>query len=160
MLALTQNRSVDMSGENTIVKQICDLYVRDNRIPHPTEIAVSERRGDLTLRGTLGSLHQIRAAVEIAKSVPGVEAVHNELSLDPQDRWQDGEIRGAALQALMSNETVPSDYITVHVRDGWLTLAGEVRHQEDSDAAFETASSIKGVGGITNEIKVVTAGIH
>ena len=147
-----------MSGENTIVKQVRDLYVRDTRIRHPAEIAVSERRGDLTLRGTLGSLHQIRAAVQIAKSVPGVEAVYNELTLDPQDRWQDGEIRGAALRALVSNEQVPADHINVHVRDGWLTLTGEVGHQEDSDAAFETASRIKGVGGITNEIKVVTAG--
>ena len=160
MLALTQRWSVYMSDGNTIVKQIRDSYVRDKRIPHPAEIAVSERRGNLTLRGTLGSLHQIHAAVQIAKAVPGVEAVYNELSLDPQDRWQDGEIRGAALQALMSNEQVPADHIDAHVRDGWLTLTGEVRRQEDSDAAFETGSRIKGVGGVTNEIKVVTAGIH
>lgn len=149
-----------MSDGTPIVKQIRDSYVSDKRIPHPAEIAVSERRGNVTLRGTLGSLHQIHVAVQIAKAVSGVEAVHNELSLDPQDRWQDGEIRSAALQALISNEQVPADHIDVHVRDGWLTLTGNARHQEDSDAAFETASRISGVGGITNEIKVVTAGIH
>lgn len=60
----------------------------------------------------------------------------------------------------MSNDRVPADHIDVHVRDGWLTLTGEVRHQEDSDAAFEAASRIENVGGITNEIKVVTAGVH
>ncbi len=147
-------------SENTIVREVRDSYVRDERIRHAAEIAVSERQGNVTLRGTLGSLHQIRAAVQIAKAVPGVDAVHNELSLDPQDRWQDGEIRGVALQALMSNDRVPADHIDVHVRDGWLTLTGEVRHQEDSDAAFETASRVTGVGGITNEIKVVTAGVH
>ncbi len=146
--------------ENTIVKQVRDSYVRDQRIRHAAEIAVSERRGNVTLRGTLGSLNQIRAAVQIAKAVPGVDAVHNELALDPQDRWQDGEIRGAALQALMANDRVPADHVEVHVRDGWLTLMGEVRHQKASDAAFETASRIKGVGSITNEITVVTAGVH
>ena len=148
-----------MSSEHSIVKEVRESYVRDKRIPHPAEIAVAERNGNLTLRGTLGSLNQIRAAVQIAKSAPGVGSVHNELSLDPQDRWDDGEIRGAALQALMSNDRVPADRIDVHVRDGWLTLTGEVKHQEDSDAAFETASRIKGVGGITNEIKVVAAGV-
>jgi osmotically-inducible protein OsmY len=149
-----------MSTENSIVNEVRDSYIRDERIPHPAEIAVSERRGNLTLRGTLGSLQQIHAAVQVAKSVPGVGAVYNELSLDPRDRWQDGETRGAALQALMSNDRAPADHIDVHVRSGWLTLTGEVRRQEESDAAFETASRIEGGGGITNEIKVITAGIN
>ena len=148
-----------MSSENSIVNEIRESYVRDKRIPHAAEIAVAERHGNLTLRGTLGSLNQIHAAVQIAKSVPGVGTVDNELSLDPQDRWHDGEIRGAALQALMSSDRVPTEHIDVHVRDGWLTLTGEVKHQEDSSAAFETASRIKSVGGITNEIKVITAGV-
>ena len=87
-----------MSAENTIVKQVQEAYLRDRRIPHPAEIAVSERRGNVTLRGALGSLDQIHAAVHIAKAVPKVEAVSNELSLDPRDRWQDGEVRGARTQ--------------------------------------------------------------
>jgi osmotically-inducible protein OsmY len=37
------------------------------------------------------------------------------------------------------------------------TLKGQVRHQDESDAAFEDVSGLEGVGGITNEIKVVTA---
>ena len=136
-----------MSAENAIVKQVQEAYLRDRRIPHPAEIAVSERRGNVTLRGTLGSLDQIHAAVQIAKAVPKVEAVSNELSLDPRDRWQDGEVRGAVLQALMSNDRrCRPTASSVHVRDGWLTLAGEVKHQEDSDAAFETASADQGRG--------------
>ena len=35
---------------------------------------------------------------------------------------------------------------------------GEVRHQSESNAAFEAASAIPGVGVITNKIQVVTAG--
>jgi hypothetical protein len=31
--------------------------------------------------------------------------------------------------------------------------------QSDSDAAFATVSRLAGVGGITNEIKVITAGL-
>jgi hypothetical protein len=33
--------------------------------------------------------------------------VVDELSVDPRDRWEDDEIRGAALQALMLNDDVP-----------------------------------------------------
>jgi osmotically-inducible protein OsmY len=131
----------------------------DARVVHPAGIAVSSRAGTVTLRGTVGSPHQRRAAVEIAKSVSGVREVEDELWVDVRDRWQDGEVRGAALQALMSNADVPADRVDVRVADGWLTLKGEVKHQSESDAAFEAVSRLPGVGGITNEIKVITAGI-
>ena len=49
------------------------------------------------------------------------------------------------------------DGIDVKVTDGWVTLKGEVRHQFESDAAFDDVARLEGVGGITNEIRVVTA---
>jgi osmotically-inducible protein OsmY len=91
--------------------------------------------------------------------VPGVVAVYDELWVDPRDRWQDNEIRGVALQALMSSDEVPADRIDVIVADGWLTLKGEVKHQYESNAAFEVVYGLPGVGGITNEIKIITAGV-
>jgi osmotically-inducible protein OsmY len=149
-----------MTSNSTIIEDIRAAYDCDHRLPHPAAIAVAEHGGTVTLRGTVGSPHQLRAAAEIANSVTGVRRLDNELTLDPRDRWPDGEIRGAALQALMSSEDIPADHIEIHVTNGWLTLKGEVKHQEDSDAAFAAVSGIKGIGGITNEIKVVTAGIR
>jgi len=131
----------------------------DSRLAHPVEIAVSSRSGTVTVRGTVRSMHQRRIAVEIAKSVPGVSDVVDELHVDPRDRFIDDEVRGAALQALMSSDSVPADQIDVHVANGWLTLKGEVKRQSESDAAFAAVSRLSGVGGITNEIKVVTAGM-
>ena len=149
-----------MTTDNTIIEEIRAAYDCDDRIPHPAEIAIAEHGGAVTLRGTVGSLHQHRAAAEIAKSVRGVRRLDNELTPDPRDRWADGEIRGTALRALMSSDDVPADHIDVHVANGWLTLKGEVKHQEESDAAFAAVSRLKGVGGITNEIKVIAAGIR
>ena len=148
-----------MATDSTIIEEIRAAYDCDDRIPHPAEIAVAEHGGTVTLRGTVGSLHQLRAAAEIARSASGVRRLDNELSLDPRDRWSDGEIRGSALQALISSEDVPADHIDVHVTSGWLTLKGNVRHQEENDAAFAAVSRLTGVGGITNEIKVISAPI-
>jgi osmotically-inducible protein OsmY len=148
-----------MSESRFITDEIRATLERDERVPHPAEVAVSERHGTVTLRGSVGSFHQRRAAVRIARSATGVVAVEDELWVDPRDRWQDNEIRGAALQALMSNEQVPADRIEVAVDNGWLTLKGEVKHQSETDAAFEAVRRLAGVGGITNAIKVITAGV-
>ena len=148
-----------MSQEHDIVDVIRERLSDDPRIPHPAELAISARAGTVTLRGAVGSFQQRHAAVRIATSVPGVHAVQDELSVDLRDRWEDDEIRGAALRSLISNANVPAERIHVTVADGWLTLNGEVKHQSESNAAFEAVSEIPGVGGITNKITGITAGI-
>ena len=149
-----------MRDEQLISEEIRARYVRDPRIPHPAEVAVMTRNGTVTLRGKVATFREISAAVEVARSVRGVRTVYDELAVDPRDRFQDNQLRGAALQSLMSDPDVPADQIDVSVNAGWLTLRGQVKHQSDSNAAFEAVSPLPGVGGITNEIKVVTAGGH
>jgi osmotically-inducible protein OsmY len=148
-----------MSQDNPIVDEIRARLADDPRIPHPAEMAISEQGGTVTLRGTVGSFRQRHSAVLIAKSVWGVRTVIDELRMDPRDRWEDDEIRGAALQALIANVDVPAERIHVSVANGWVTLKGEVKHQSQSDAAFETVCELPGVGGVTNRIVVITAGI-
>ncbi|MBV9684779.1 MAG: BON domain-containing protein [Solirubrobacterales bacterium] len=148
-----------MANDNLITDEIRAALERDDRLPHPTVLAVSERHGTVTLRGSVGSFHQRRVAVKIARSVSGVLTVDDDLWVDPRDHWQDNEIRGAALQTLMSNHEIPAHQIDITVANGWLTLKGEVKHQYENDAAFEAVCRLPGVGGITNEIKVITAGM-
>ena len=145
-----------MPNDELIVEQILTAIRSDPRLHNPGEVAVSAREGTVTLRGTVRGLHERRAAVELANSVPGVRAVEDGLRVDPRDHFQDAEIRGAALRAL-SSARVP-EAVDVNVADGWLTLKGRVKRQSESDAAFEAVSGLPGVGGITNRIVVVTAG--
>jgi osmotically-inducible protein OsmY len=147
-----------MPSDKAIINEVRTALDRDPRLAHPGEVAVAEQNGTVTLRGTVASPHQRRAAVEIAKSVHGVSEVVDDLSVDLLDRWRDHEIRGSALQALMTSG-VPAGRIDVSVADGWLTLKGEVKRQSESDAAFNAVSGLPGVDGITNKIMVITAGI-
>ena len=111
----------------------------------------------VTLRGTVESVKQRHAAVEDAHGVTGVEAVYDELNLRPFPHDpHDDEIRGKALQLLTRDPRVRETSVDVVVADAWVTLKGEVRHQHESDAAFEDVAQLEGVGGITNTIKVVT----
>jgi osmotically-inducible protein OsmY len=68
---------------------------------------------------------------------------------------RDAEIRGAALQRLIWDPEIPGGYLDLDVKDGWLTLKGEVDFQYQSDRAFDHATTLYGVTGVTNEIKVI-----
>jgi osmotically-inducible protein OsmY len=146
-----------MNNRNVITEEIRAALEGDARIAHAAEVAVAEREGMVTLRGTVRSAHQSRTAVEIATSVPGVRAVENGLRIDPRDHARDNEIRGAALQVL-ADDGVPAR-VDVDVSNGWATLTGEVKRQDESDAAFAAVYGITGVGGITNRVVVVSAGL-
>jgi osmotically-inducible protein OsmY len=129
----------------------------DPRIPYVDEIAVEAYGGAVTLRGTVGSFAQQRAAVADARRTRGVFDVLDELQvrLLNDDRRKDAEIRGAALQRLIWDPEIPGDYLDVRVKDGWVTLDGEVDYQYQSDRAFDHVASLYGVTGVTNDVKVV-----
>jgi osmotically-inducible protein OsmY len=128
----------------------------DPHIPYPGEIAVNSYDGFVTLRGTVGSFGQERAAVTDTQRTAGVIDVFDELSvrLLDSDRRIDAEIRGAALQRLMSDPLLEAVYLDVRVKDGWVTLTGNVDRQSESDKAFDHMTRVRGVMGVTNQIRV------
>jgi osmotically-inducible protein OsmY len=128
----------------------------DPRIPDSLEIAVDADGGAVTLRGTVESFRQRRAAGDDAHNVKGVYDVDNQLkvSLSGADRRDDDEIRGIALQTLIWDVEVPSGLVDVKVDDGWVTLTGNVSYQFESNAAYEDVAGLHGVVGVTNEIRV------
>src|SRR3954454_406355 len=111
----------------------------DPRIPYADEIAVSAYGDEVTLRGTVGSFAQQQEAVADARRTRGVVDVLDELQVRilDRDRREDAEIRGAALQRLAWDSKIPGDYLEVGVKDGWVTLKGEVASQFQSDMAFD-----------------------
>ena len=131
----------------------------DPRIPDSLEIAVAEDDGIVTLRGTVESFSQRRAAAQDAKLVDGTFDLDNQLKVNliGANRRDDDEIRGAALQNLVWDVDVPSDFVDVKVNDGWITLKGDVSYQFESDAAYDDVASLYGVFGVTNEIVVSNA---
>jgi osmotically-inducible protein OsmY len=134
-----------------IVNSQVEAYVRteladDPRLPSPGEIAVEAMGGAVTLRGTVGSFAQRHAAVTDARRTRGVFDVYDELQvrLLDENRREDAEIRGAALQRLIWDTEIPGSYLDVHVTDGWVTLKGNVDFQFQSDAAFNHVANLYG----------------
>src|SRR3954449_13252485 len=144
------SRSRSVASMDTIGNQIEDdvraQIAGDPRIPHPDEIAVEVAERVATLRGTVGSFAQRHAAVADARRTSGVEYVDDwlQVRLLDRDRREDAEIRGAALQRLEWDSEIRADAIRVSVKDGWVTLKGDVVFQFQSDAAFERVASLHG----------------
>jgi osmotically-inducible protein OsmY len=130
----------------------------DAKVANPSEIAVAAEGGNVTLRGTVGSPLQRRAARNAAKRVIGVVDVDDQLEvrLLTQDRRDDAAIRGAALQALEWNSAVPSGRIDVKVDHGDVTLSGNVDWPYQAAAAEDVALNLLGVVGVTNGIVVLS----
>jgi osmotically-inducible protein OsmY len=129
----------------------------DPRLPYPDEIAVDYDGYTLTLQGTVGSFAQQRAAMADARRTPGVEDVFDDLQVRVlgDDRRKDAEIRGAALERLIWDAELSDQYLDVAVHHGWVTLKGEVGHQYQTDTAYERVATLRGVTGVTNEVKVI-----
>jgi BON domain len=88
-------------------------WVRDELFWDPkvdsAAIAVSASDGEVTLRGTPGSLRQKREAQKAAERVYGVTSVHNNLEvriLDEHGR-QHADLLGAVLQAMAGGVLLP-----------------------------------------------------
>ena len=147
--------SIINASTEDAVREVLSL---DQRIPDPDQVAVSAEAGIVTLRGTVGSFGQRRAAVHDAANVVGVDDVNDELKvrLLDESRREDADIRGMALQILMWDADVPAELIDVKVDKGWVTLTGDVSYQFESDAAFEDVADMLGVVGVTNSSRVTT----
>ena len=118
-------------------------------------IAVSASGGNITLRGTVGSLREKREARTAAQRVLGVISVDNQLQvkLMTDARREDAELRGDVLQALMLDSLVPKT-VDAKVDDGYVTLSGDVDWQYQRDEADFVASSIAGALDVFNEIEL------
>jgi len=146
-----------LATQVSIETAVLEALRTNPRIPHPEEVAVAVDEDGVTLRGTVGTFSQRRAAVRTARRVEGVDYVYDDLSVRLLDAAQrsDAELRGMALQAIAWDTEAPAELIDIVVTDGWVTLRGVVSWQFQSDAAYEDVANLFGVIGITNAIKVV-----
>jgi osmotically-inducible protein OsmY len=142
-----------------VIAAVRGTLASDPRLPYPDEIAVEAFGGSVALRGTVGSFAQQRAAVHDARRTRGVFDVLDELQVRVlnDDRREDAEIRGAVMQRLIWDPEIAADYLDIEVKNGWVTVKGEVDFQYQSDGAFERVERVRGVTGITNGLKVVQA---
>lgn len=90
-------------------------------------------------------------AEEDASRVGGVTGVHNQLMVGMIGRVIAAEdVAAACVVALVVDRVVPRGAVKVVVRNGWVTLSGEVRHHFQRAAAVRAIRRVRGVVGLTD----------
>jgi osmotically-inducible protein OsmY len=117
-------------------------------------IGVSVIDGVVTLTGQVSSYAERWKAERTVERVTGVRGIANDLEVIPTGEHSDTDVARAAVDALKSDITVPSDGIKVKVDKGWVTLTGEATWDFERRAAERAVRNLTGVRGLTNLITV------
>ena len=119
-------------------------------------IGVTAKDGVVALTGHVPSYAEKYGAEKAAKRVYGVKAVADELDvkLSGSSKRTDEDIAQACVSAFKSNSAVPDETIKVVVRNGWVTLEGEVDWQYQKDGAMSAVRYLIGVRGVSNNVRV------
>lgn len=123
------------------------------------DLKVETRKGEVMLSGFVDNQAQADRAIQVAKSVEGVKAVTNKMSLKEGavtvgDKLDDGIITTKVKSALLSDPDIKSFDIAVVTRNGEVQLSGFVDNQTRIDHAIELARAVDGVKSVTNEMSV------
>jgi osmotically-inducible protein OsmY len=121
-----------------------------------TDIAVSVKDGVVTLTGFVRSYTDKFEAEAAAKRVAGVVGVANdiEVRMPGVDERPDPEIARDAVAAIKSQLPISSERIKIVVKNGWVTLEGQVEWQYQKNTAESAIRRIKGVKGVSNLISL------
>lgn len=118
-------------------------------------IGVIAKDGAVTLTGYVSNYSEKYAAVRAAERVYGVRAVADEIEvrLQASSKRDDPAIAEAIAHTLQWNTLVP-ETVDVEVRNGYVTLRGEVDWHFQKDAAERAVRDVTGVMGVSNLITV------
>jgi osmotically-inducible protein OsmY len=119
-----------------------------------TDIGVAVKDGVVTLTGFAHSYSQRREAEAAAKRIAGVLGVVNDLEvrLPIIHRRPDPDIARDAVDAIKLWLPYSYENIKVVVRDGWVTLEGEVEWNYQREGAEKAVARVRGVKNISNQI--------
>ncbi|MFB9990410.1 BON domain-containing protein [Deinococcus oregonensis] len=119
-----------------------------------SNIGVQVQDGVVTLEGHVTSYAEKFAAVRVTKAVSGVKGLADELQVKLHTSFErtDTDLVTFALQMLNWDTVVPKDHVRVTVRDGWLTLEGEVDWDYQRTGAERAIQYLSGIKGVSNAI--------
>lgn len=141
--------------DNEIQHDVSAELQWDSRLSD-ARIVTTVINGDVEIAGTVNSYPRKLNAERAARRVAGVRSVNNklEVTIPEENQRPDAEIERSVLNAITWNSSVDEHKVFVTVKNGWVTLEGNVAWEYQRSKARLLAEDITGVVGVTNLISV------
>lgn len=142
-----------MLSDKELTNQIVAALKREPSLD-AAQIGVMLEDGVAVLTGYVRNYSEEWIAARTVGRVQGVRGVVDKLTirLPEVSHRPDPEIERAAVDALHWNDLVPADKIQVTVKEGVVTLQGEVDWHYQRDAALKAIRHLTGVQRINNQL--------
>lgn len=140
--------------DSTIKRDVEEEIKYDPSIDDDSHIAVAVKDGVVTLTGFTKNYMDSYYAEKAAKRVSGVKGVANDIQVQLASDRTDPEIAEEAVKAIKRELPATSDNIKVVVKNGYLTLEGDVEWYYQKEWAERAVRPITGIKSITNLIHV------
>jgi hyperosmotically inducible protein len=157
--------SVRDASDNAVITSKVKTALALSKHVSAFDISVDTEDGVVTLKGRVPSEENRRIAEEIARDTSGVKQVRNQLTVDSSarpnpemarlsTRISDLELRTHLADIYAKDPILKHDDISTDVRDGTVTLEGDVDSTAEKQAAESRAWHIGEVKDVHNNLKV------
>ena len=121
-----------------------------------TDIGVLVKDGTVTLNGSATSYGEKSDAVRAARRVAGVRAIADDIEVNLPDSpvRTDGDIASAASNQISWSTAIPAGSVHVTVREGRVTLEGELQFWYQKAAAEDAVEHLAGVKAVSSLLRI------
>jgi hyperosmotically inducible protein len=131
----------------------------EDKTAEASEINLEVYKGVVQLNGFVDNEKEKAAAESVAKGVPGVKGVENNLLIKQSEQTTGGVIDDSTISAKVKSALIESadtkaGDIKVETRGGVVQLSGYVANEAQKAAATKVAQSVEGVKDVNNSISV------
>ncbi|MCL6473094.1 MAG: BON domain-containing protein [Firmicutes bacterium] len=138
--------------DDEIADEVAQALMANHSI-HAEFLGVQAKHGIVTLSGAVANPRQKIIATSIAKQMPGVVEVINNLEVGEQPTSLDQAIENEVIKALELSD-INMAGVRVNVLDGVVYLDGKVDTYKQKDRAEFLARNVKGVRMVQNDLVI------
>lgn len=141
---------------NSQLQQDVQNAIKWEPLLHAAEIGVTAQDGIVTLSGVVDNYFKKTEAQHAALKVLGVKALVEHIEVRFPSDWSKTDVQLAieVLAAFKNKYSIPEDKIDIEVKDGWVTLSGELPWNYQRISAENAVKHLEGVKGVHNNITI------
>jgi osmotically-inducible protein OsmY len=139
--------------DQEIIGTVTAALVRDGRINLADIVHIGAENGIVRLSGTVRSAGEKDLAATIARAIPGVMSVENDLTVATEGEITDRELR-AAIEDALAHDPALLRRVGCIVDDGIATLVGHITDAAQEQKAMQIAGSIAGIEQVMSALEI------